>query len=415
MEVNVEVLYPKCAGLDVHKANVVACARITTDSGVSYETRTFGTTTKALLALSEWLAACGCTHVAMEATGVYWKPVWHVLTITFQLVLANAAYIKGIARPKTDVCDARWIADLLAHGLIRGSLVPDQPIQELRDLTRTRKQLVQEQTRHVQRIQKTLEDANIKLDGVLSDILGVSGRAMLRALIDGETNPEKLAALAHPRVKASRGTIVEALRGRFTEHHRFMLKLYLEQVERLEDAVGEVDKEIEAALTPFRTEIRLMKTIPGISAVSAAIILSEIGADMSRFPTSGNLLSWAHLCPRNDQSAGKLQSTRVRKGSRWLKPTLIQVVLGAIRKKPHNYLRAQYYRLKARRGDKKARVAVAASILTAVYFVLRDKVPYRELGPDYFDKSAPAKATQRLLRRLNNLGYDVELRERKAA
>jgi transposase len=415
LEVNVKVQHPKCAGLDVHKASVVACARVMTEAGVTYNKRTFGTTTKALYELSEWIASYGCTHVVMEATGVYWKPVWHVLEGSFQLLLANAAHIKGIARPKTDACDAQWLADLLAHGLIRGSFVPDQPIQELRDLTRTRKQLVQEKTRYVQRIQKTLEDANVKIDGVLTDILGTSGRAMLRALIDGETDPNKLAELAHPRVKASRDALAEALRGRVTKNHRFLLKLYFDQVERVEDAIDDVDKEVEAALAPFRAEIRLLKTIPGVSNVSAAILLSEIGADMSRFETAAHLVSWARLCPRNDESAGKRQSTRTRKGSRWLKPMLIQLVLAAIRKKPHNYLRAQYYRLKARRGDKKARVAVAASILTAIYFVLREKIPYRDLGTSHFDKIAPAKAIERLVSRLQNLGYDVELKLRDAA
>jgi transposase len=415
MEVNVKVLHPKCAGLDVHKESVVACVRIVTESEIKYETRTFNTMTKGLLALSEWIAAHGCTHVAMEATGVYWKPVWHVLVVAFQLVLANAAHIKGIARPKTDVSDAQWIADLLAHGLIRGSFVPDQPIQELRALTRTRKQLVQEHTRHIQRIQKTLEDANIKLDNVLTQILGASGRAILQALIRGETDVQKLAALTHPRVKASRDEIAEALRGHVTHNHRFLLKLYLEQVERIESALEDIDKEVEAALAPFREQVRLLKTIPGISGTTAAMILAEIGADMSRFPTPAHLVSWARLCPRNDESAGKLQSTRVRKGSRWLKPGLIQIVFAAIRKKPHTYLRAQYYRIKARRGDKKARVAVASTILTAVYFVLRDKVAFRDLGADYFDKLAPAKAIERLVKRLNSLGMDVELRERMAA
>jgi len=408
-------VYTKCAGLDVHKANVVACVRIVTGAEIGYQTQTFSTTTKGLLALLAWLTACGCTHAAMEATGVYWKPVWHVLEGSLSLLLANAAHIKGIARPKTDVCDARWIADLLAHGLIRGSFVPEQPIQELRALTRTRKQLAQEMARHVQRIQKTLEDANIKLDGVLTDILGASGRAILRALIAGETDPQKLAALAHPSVKASRAELAEALRGRVTKNHQFLLKLYLEQVERLEAAIDAIEEEVEAALQPFREEIQRLKTIPGISAVTAATILAELGCDMSRFPTPQHLVSWARLCPRNDESAGKRQVTRVRKGGRWLKPALVQIVLAAIRKKPHNYLRAQYYRLKARRGDKKARIAVASSILTAIYFVLRDKVVYHDLGPDYFDKVDQTKTIARLVRRLNNLGHDVELRERKAA
>jgi transposase len=415
MEVNVEVMHLKCAGLDVHKANVVACKRVLVGSKVTHETRTFGTTTKELLALSEWLTAGECTHVAMEATGVYWKPVWHLLEGSFELVLANAAQIKGINRPKTDVCDARWIADLLAHGLIRGSFVPERPIQELRGLTRTRKQLVQEQTRHVQRIQKTLEDANIKLDGVLKDIVGMSGKAMLRGLIAGQTDPKKLAALAHPQVKASQEQLAAALQGRVTAHHRFLLKLHLDQVEHIHEAVGSIDKEVEVALAPFRDDIRRLKTIPGVSDITAAIILAEVGADMSCFPTHQHLVSWAHLCPRNDESAGKRQSTRVRKGSRWLKPALIQVALGAIRKKGGNYLRAQFYRIQTRRGPKKARVAVAASILTAVYFILRDKVAYRDLGPGHFDRIAPAKTVERMVRRLKDLGYEVDLRERKAA
>lgn len=410
-----EVHHQRCVGLDVHKTNVVACTRVTTPTGVSYETRTFGTTTKDLLALAEWITTFGCTHVAMEATGVYWKPVWHVLATMFQLVLANAAQIKGIARPKTDVSDARWIADLLAHGLIRSSFVPDEPIQELRALTRTRKQLVQEKARHVQRIQKTLEDANIKLDNVLSDVVGTSGRAILRAVIAGETDPQKLVALAHPNLKADRAALAEALRGHVVKTHQILLKLDLDLVESIEAAITSLDEEIDAALKPYRNEIQLLKTIPGVSSITAAIILSEIGADMSRFPTSQHLLSWARLCPRNDESAGKRQSTAVRKGSNWLKPALMQAVLAAISKKPHTYLRARYYRIKARRGPQKARVAIAASILEAAYFILRGKVPYRDLGHDYFDKIAPTKAIERLVRRLTNLGMDVELHERKAA
>ncbi len=410
-----ELHHPRCAGLDVHKAKIVACTRVATGADVAYQVRSFGTTTKELLALADWIATAGCTRVAMEATGVYWKPVWHVLASMFEMVLANAAHIKGIARPKTDVCDARWIADLLAHGLIRGSFVPDQPIQELRALTRTRKQFVEEKTRQIQRIQKTLEDANIKLDGVISDIVGTTGRAMLEALIAGETDPHKLAALAHPRIRASHDQLAEALRGRVSKNHRFLLKVHLEQVKHIEDAIDAIDHEVEAALEPFREHIKRLRTIPGISAIVAAIILAEIGADMSRFPTPQHLVSWARLCPRNDESAGKRQSTAVRKGSAWLKPVLVQIVLATITKKPHNYLRAKYYRIKARRGPNKARIAIAADILTAVYFVLRDKVPFRDLGPDYFDKRAPAKTVHRLVQRLNALGYDAELRERKAA
>lgn len=346
---------------------------------------------------------------------MYWKPVWAVLESLFQLVLANAAMIKSIQRPKTDVCDARWIADLLAHDLIRPSFVPDLPIQELRSLTRTRKQLVQDKARHIQRIQKTLESANIKLDGVLADVVGQSGKAMLRALIAGETSPEKLAELASSRVKASRGDLTEALRGRVTPNHRFLLKTHLDLVESFEAAIDAIDEEVDAALKPFRDDVKRLRTIPGISAVTAAIIVAEIGADMSRFLTPQHLLSWARLCPRNDESAGKRMSTAVRKGSNWLKPALVQVVLAAIIKKPANYLRAKYYRLKARRGPGKARIAVAADILSAAYYVLRDKVPYRDLGPDHFDKTESTKTVARLVKRLNALGYEAELKERQAA
>jgi transposase len=415
MEVTVKVKHPKCAGLDVHKKTVVACTRVATGADVEYQTRTFGTTTKELHALSDWLTQTGCAVVAMEATGVYWKPVWAVLESVFELVLANAAMIKSIQRPKTDICDARWIADLLAHDLIRSSFVPDRSIQELRSLTRTRKQLVEDKTRHIQRIQKTLEDANIKLDSVISNIVGASGRAMLRALIAGETSPEKLADLATPGLKASHEELVAALQGRVTPNHRFLLKMHLDLVESFETAIDAIDAEVDEALKPFRDDVKRLRTIPGVSAVTAAIILAEIGADMSRFPTSKHLVSWARLCPRNDESAGRRMSTAVRKGSNWLKPALVQIVLAAITKKPANYLRAKYYRIKARRGPGKARLAIAAEILTATYHVLRDKVPYRDLGPDYFDKADSTKTVARLVKRLNALGFEAELKERQAA
>jgi transposase len=406
-EVDVEVHYKKCAGLDVHKASVVACTRIETDKSVEYQVQTFGTTTAGLLALVAWLVSFGCTHVAMEATGVYWMPVWHVLEGTFQLVLANAAQIKGINRPKTDKCDARWIADLLAHNLIRASFVPPQRIQELRKLTRTRTQFQNDKTRQIARIQKTLEDANIKLDDVLSDVVGTSGRAMLRALIEGETDPEKLATLAHRQVRAARAELVSALRGRVTDTHRLLLKVHLDQVEAIEAIIETIDEKLNAALEPYRTDIQNLRTIPGVGEATAQIILSEIGSDMSVFPTPAHLVSWARVCPRNDESAGKRQSTRVRKGQRWLKPALVQVVLGAVRRKKPNYLKAQYHRLKSRRGPQKAKIAVAASVLTAVYYVLRDKVPYRDLGPEHFDKIASARTIEHLVKRLKSLGVDV--------
>ena len=405
-----EVLHRRCAGLDVHKKTVVACVRLAEENKVVTEVRTFATTTAGLLALSAWLSENGCTHVAMEATDVYWKPVWHVLSDgEFELVLANAAHVKNVPGRKTDVSDAAWLAELLAHGLIRGSFVPDGQTQELRTLLRTRKQLVREKTRHTQRIHKTLEDANIKLESELSDVLGKSGRAMLEAMVAGETDPVRLAALAHSGVKASQATLQEALRGRVTQHHRFLLRLHLGQVDAIDTAIVTIDGEIEAHLAPFRIGVELVSTIPGVSGLSAEVIVSEIGLDMSRFPTDGHLLSWACLSPRNDESAGKRRSTRMRKGSPWLKTTLIQCAWAAKRKKG-SYLQAQFLRLKSRRGPQKAICAVAASILTAAYHMLKDGTLYQDLGADHFKRRSKTTQTQRLVKRLQHLGYAVDIK-----
>jgi transposase len=405
-----EVLYPSCAGLDVHKDTVVACARVASGSSVAQQVRTFGTTTSQLLALSDWLAEQDCTHVAMEATGVYWKPVWHVLEGSFELVLANAMHIRNVPGRKTDVNDATWIADLLAHGLIRSSFVPPAAVQEMRTLTRTRKQLVRERVQHVQRIQKTLEDANLKIASVISDILGLSGRAILAALVAGESDPENLAKLAHTRIKASRATLIEALRGRVTKHHRFLLRLHLDQIRALESSIEAIETEVGSVLEPFRVKAALLTTMPGISQVVAEVIVAEIGVDMTRFPSAGHLLSWAGLCPRNDESAGKRRSTRLRPGAPWLKTALVQAAWAAARSK-NTYLHAQFVRLKSRRGPKKAIIAVAASMLTAAYFMLRDDVPYRDLGPDHFDRTDRAKTVRRLVRKLESLGCNVEIRD----
>src|SRR5437588_4879626 len=279
-----ELQHARCCGLDVHKNTVVACLRLVHDGKAATEVRTFGTTTAELLGLSEWLACNECTHVAMEATGVYWKPVWHILDDgEFVLVLANAAHVKNVPGRKTDVNDAMWLAELLAYGLIRASFVPDDQTQEMRNLLRTRKQLVREQSSHVLRVQKTLEDANIKLDSVLTDLMGKSGRAMMEALIAGETNPTKLASLADPRVKASHEEFREALRGRVTKHHRFLLRLHLNQIDARDAAMATLDARVEANLGPFRTAVDLIMSIPGIKNLSAHVIISEIGLDMSRF------------------------------------------------------------------------------------------------------------------------------------
>jgi transposase len=404
-----EVMHQRCAGLDVHKDTVVACVRVVRERDVFQEVRTFDTTTQGLLALSDWLSEHGCTHAAMESTGVYWKPVWHVLEASLELVLANATHIRNVPGRKTDVNDATWIADLLAHGLIRGSFVPPVAVQELRDLTRTRKQLVREVAQHTQRIQKTLEDANIKMTGIVSDVLGKSGRAILEALIAGETDPEKLVELTAGRLKAPRAKLVEALRGRIRKHHRFLLKLHLAQVDALHAAVRELEARLGETLEPFQRNIDLLITIPGISEVTARVMVSEIGFDMSRFPSAGHLVSWAGLCPRSDESAGKRRSTRIRKGAPWLKTTLVQASWAAVRVKG-SYLRALFLRLKARRGPMKAIVAVAASILVSAFHMLRDGVAYRELTAAHFDRRDTAKLAKRLVRRLEDLGLRVDVR-----
>lgn len=404
-----DVLYSRCAGLDVHKDTVVACMRIVDGGDVRREVRTFATTTPGLLELSAWLSDQGCTHIAMEATGVYWKPVWHVLSDgEFMLILANAAHVKNVPGRKTDVNDAEWLAELLAHGLIRSSFVPPEPIQDLRALLRTRKQLVREQSSHVQRIQKTLEDANLKLASVLTNILGVSGRAILEALIGGETDPDQLLTLVQRGVKAPAERLRAALTGRVSQRHRFLLRLHLGQIDALQAAIDGIDQEVEHDLVPFRDAVRLLRSIPGISDLSAEVIVSEVGTDMSRFPTAEHLVSWAGLCPGQNESAGKRRSSRMRKGAPWLKTTLVQCAWAATHKKD-SYLQAQFRRLRQRRGPKKAICAVAASMLTAVYHMLKDGTLYQDLGADHFRKSSPEAHAKRLARQIAKLGFTCHL------
>jgi len=405
-----QVLYPRCAGLDVHKDTVVACVRLAGEGPATTEVRTFATTTAGLCALAEWLVACGVTHVAMEATGIYWKPVWHILSDNeLTLILANAAHVKNVPGRKTDVNDATWLAELLAHGLIRSSFVPPREVAELRTLLRTRKQLVREHASHVQRVQKTLEDANIKIASALSDIMGKSGRAMIEAMIAGESDPHKLAALADRRVKAPRAALVEALTGRLNAQHRFLLRLHLGQIDALDRATAEVDAEVEGHLGPFGDAVKLLDSIDGVDVLAAQVILSEIGLDMTRFPTDGHLVSWACICPRNDESAGRRRSTRTRKGARWLKATLIQCARSAARMKGR-YLSALYHRVKGRRGDKKAVLAVASSILVAAYHMLKTGTPYRDLGPNHFEPTKRAALARNLTKRLEGLGFAVDLK-----
>jgi transposase len=404
-----QLLYARCAGLDVHARQVVACARVVTNRVVTYHHLTVLTTTRGLLELADWLAAHEVTHVAMEATGVYWKPVWHVLEGAVDLTLANAQHIRNVPGRKSDTKDAQWIADLLAVGLIHKSFVPPAPIQELRDLTRTRKQLVREVGRHTQRLQKILEDANIKLAETIRDILGHSGRAMLQALVAGETDPERLASLTRGRLKASHVQLVDALHGRVTAHHRFMLQLHLEQIRALETGLATLEQRLTDALQPFRAARDLLIAMPGISDTVAAVLLAEIGDNVRPFPTAGHLVSWAGLAPRLDESAGKRRSTRTRPSAPWLKTTLVQAAWGAART-TDSYFHAQFARLKSRRGPKKAIMAVAASMLTAVYFMLRDGAEFHDLGPQHFAHHDKGQITKRLLRRLRDLGVEVEIK-----
>jgi transposase len=403
-----EVVHPRCAGLDVHKDTVVACVRLAIEDEIQQEVRSFATTTQGLLSLADWIAASGVTHTAMEATGVYWKPVWHLLQGVCELVLANSAHVRNVPGRKTDVNDATWIADLLAHGLVRASFVPPTPILELRDLTRTRKQLVREISQHTLRIQKVLEDANIKITGLISDLLGRSGRAILGALAAGEQDPERLAGLAQGLLKRKHAGLVEGLRGNVRDHHRFLLKLHLGQIQALEQAVASIEERLGELMIPFHWAARLLQTMPGVSDVVAQVIVAEIGTDMNRFPTAGHLVSWAGLCPRLQESAGKRRSTRTRHGAPWLKTVMVQAAWAASRKRD-SYLKAQFLRLKSRRGPKKAILAVAASMMVAIYHMLRDGVEYQDLGGDHFDRRDRTKIAHRLIRRLEELGMEVNV------
>jgi transposase len=419
-EAIMEVIHERVAGLDVHKDSVVACVRIMSGGKAKRECRTFGTTTAGLETLRDWLTSCECTLVAMEATGVYWLPIWKILLGgAFEMNIANARHIKAVPGRKTDMNDAMWIADLAAYGLIRASFVPDEEFHELRTLMRTRKQFVREQTSDVQRIQKTLTEANIRLDSVISDILGVNGRRIIEAMIEGVRDPGKLAALGDRRLKATPKELREALHGRLTEHHRFLLKIHLDQHDALEKTIRGIDAEVErriarldeqakAAETPLSRLVELLVSIPGVSYLSAITIISEIGSNMSRFPTAGHLIAWAGLCPGQNESAGKRKRCRLRKGAPWLKTMLVQCAWAAKRQKD-SYYRAQFYRLQARRGPQKAICAVAASILTAIYHILKDGVPHQDLGIDYFDKRKPEARVKRLVAQIAKLGFEATL------
>ena len=410
-----DTLYARCAGIDVHKTNVVVCVRCGDRPGkVFEEVRTFATMTRDLLALADWLASHGVTHVAMESTGVYWKPVFNILEGGVQVILVNAEHIKQVPGRKTDVKDSEWIAQLLQCGLLRGSFVPATPQRHLRELTRQRRQLIQTTAAVANRIQKVLEDANIKLASVATDVLGVSGWDMLEALIAGETDPAKLADLARKRLREKIPALQLALQGRVTDHHRFLLRMHLDHIRHLEELISRLSVRIEEALAPFAQAQEQLQTIPGISQRVAETVLAEIGPHMEQFPSAGHLASWAGMCSGNNQSAGKRRSGRIVKGNRWLKRILVQAAWAASHTKG-TYLAAQYRRLAKRRGRKRALVAVGHTLLVIIYHLLKQGTTYAELGPDFLDRLEPERLTRQLVKRLEALGHKVTLEPGQAA
>jgi len=440
-----EILYARCAGFDVHKKTVRVCLLIREESGESHkEFRTYATTTEELLKLVDWLKEQGCTHVAMEGTGVYWKPVYNLLEGNVELLVVNAQHIKAVPGRKTDTKDAEWIADLLQHGLLKASFIPSAPQRELRDLTRYRTRLVEERTREVNRVQKTLEDTNLKVGDVVSDVMGKASRMILGAIADGETDPVRLASFAVGRVRANQEQLVAALTGHVDDHHRFLLREHLTQIEHLDHAIERVTKEIARRFTPpppdpqpmkldgepgegrtqrchdapqsfsdpaeltWEDAVVLLCSIPGMSERSAYGVLAEIGIRMQQFPTAGHLASWAGVCPGNNESAGKRLSGKTRKGDPWLRRILIQVAHAASRQKNCS-LAAQYRRIAARRGAKRAAMAVAHSILVIIYHLLSERTSYQERGEAFFEERDREATERRLLNRLTRLGYQVEL------
>ena len=399
----------RCCGLDVHKETVAACVRISGRSGAATQhVQTFGTTAGDLLVLRDWLVAHAVTHVAMESTGVYWKPVFYALESEFTCLLVNAAHIKQVPGRKTDVRDCVWIAQLLEHGLLRGSFVPPAPIREIRDLTRYRKALIQDRTRVANRLHKALEDAGVKLATVASDILGVSGRAMLHALAEGTTDPAVLADLARGRLRGKLPALRAALVGRFRAHHAFVVGQLLAHLDYLDEAIATLSTELESRLAPFAEQLTRLDSIPGINRRTAEVIIAEIGVDMSSFPSAAHLASWAALCPGNNESAGKHKSGKTRKGNRWLRTALIEAAAGASRAK-NSALQARFRRVLRQRGPKKAVVALAHTLLRIAYHVLADGTTYRELGGDYYDRQHTRRVTRRAIQLLERQGYRITL------
>jgi len=426
-----QAVYARCAGLDVHKNTVVACRIWQEANGDKHqETKSFGTTTSELLELSDWLSEWECTHAAMESTGVYWKPIYNILESSFQVLLVNAQHIKHVPGRKTDVKDAEWIAELLQYGLLKASFIPPAPQRDLRDLTRYRTKLVQERAREVNRVQKVLEDANIKLSSVVTDTLGVSGRAMLDALIDGCADPKAMAQLAKKRMRSKIPQLEKALAGIVRDHHRFLLASHLEHIDSLDMHIASISMEIDHRISgagqtqddnpkepsigdmsiplSFDQAVNLLDTIPGVNRNISETIVSELGTDMSRFPTAAHAASWAGLAPGNNQSGGKQRSGRTRKGNQALRNALVEAALAASHTKG-TYLSSQYHRLAGLKGRKRANVAVAHSILVIAYHMLKYHQPYQDLGANYFDEHKKEALIHRLTKRISKLGYNVTL------
>ena len=404
-------IYERCCGLDVHKKTVVAC--VLTPSG--QETRTFGTMTADLLELRAWLQGEGVTHVAMESTGVYWKPVFNLLEDQgMQLLVVNARHVKAVPGRKTDVKDAEWLADLLRHGLLKASFIPNREQRELRELVRYRRTVIEQRAHVVQRIQKLLEGANIKLSDVTSDVMGVSGRAMLNALAAGVDDAPAMAGLAKTALRNKIPELERALTGSFGSHQRFMLRSQFQLLEALEVQIASLDEEVAERMRPFQVHLDRLDEIPGIGTRSAQQILAEVGTDMTRFPTSAHFASWARVCPGNNESAGKRRNSSVGGGNRWLRNALLEAAWSVSHRRQLNFFTARYHRIGARRGKRRAAIAVAHSLLVAVYHLLRDGTVFQDLGADHFERRNREAVTRRSLRRLEQLGYKVTLEEATA-
>jgi transposase len=406
-----EAIIERCCGIDVHKKNIVVCLAVgKPDEKPRTMIKTFSTMTCDLLVCRDWLVSEGCTHAAMESTGVYWKPIYNILEGSMEVILAHARDVKNVPGRKTDVKDCEWIADLMRHGLIKGSFIPPKPIRELRDLTRYREKLTQQRSSELNRLQKFLEDANIKLASVVSDINGVSAQDMIKHLIKDDMSSQEMAQLAKGTLRSKTEELEKALEGCLTDHHRIILRLALQMIASYDEAIAKLSGEIDNRMKPFKEESEKLQTIPGVKKKTAEKVIAEIGVDMSRFPSDAHLSSWAGISPGNNESAGKRRSGRAKPGNAWLKKVLAEAAWAASKTKA-TYLSARYRRLAARRGKKRAAVAVGHTILIMAYHIIKEQCTYKELGADYFDRLNEQFLVKRLTSRINALGYEVDIKK----